>query len=219
MGIGGECARAGARRCFDARSLARCVTAAAHRARAGGLALARLPDSSAGAGQRPSLRHALHAAARPRPGRRCRRPAAAAGAAGRRPRPDPARHVAGRRGHEGDFGRVAADRPAPARAAIRTARLPRRHARRRSTASRRAWREETQGTAPATWPPRRARRRCFRGGTDEGRRQRGARSLSDARGQRLEGPARHRPDPARWRRELHPPGGRRHLPQPASARS
>ena len=104
----------------------------ADRADAGGLAVARLPDSAAGAGQRPSLWHALHAAARSRRRRGCRRAVDAAGARA-------GAHALILRDMSLDGAAMKAfsdalrrDGLQPARAAIRPARLPRRHPRRRS---------------------------------------------------------------------------------------
>ena len=137
LGIGGE--RLGARphRRLGARRMERCLAVvrrrgAPDRPDARDLDVARLQDPAARAGQRRSLRHAVHAAARSRHGRGCRRRIDAAGAQGRRPCADPARRHARRRRHarlSREVLRQGGMRPRLLQS--HAARLPRRHARRR----------------------------------------------------------------------------------------
>ena len=109
-------------------------------------------------------------------------------------------------------------RPRAARAARRAARLPRCHARCRHAAARCARRKEAEGAATAAQPPRRAR--PGHGFGRDHARGRGPRdrNLSGAGSERLEGRSRHRADPARRRRGLHPPRQRRAWRRAASAR-
>ncbi len=93
----------------------------------------------------------------------------------------------------------------PHGAAVACPRLPRRDRRRRRSAARVAGRKETEGTAPSAQSPRRTRRCPLRGGADTSRNYCRRRSLPDAGGQRLEGPARHRAQPGRRRCGLRPP--------------
>ena len=162
MGIGGERFGAGPRRRRRTRRVARCI----HLDRPGAcdLDVARLQDPAARFGQRRSLRHALHAAARPRHGGGSRHRHSAAGPAGRRACADLPRHLARWRGHEGLYRRAAPRRHAAAGAAIACPRLPRCDRRRRRIAARGAGREETERTAPPAQSPRRTRRRPFRRG-------------------------------------------------------
>ena len=219
LGIGGERLRARPHRRLRARRVERCLSprlAGADRPDAGRLAVARLQDSPARAGQRaiPMARFA----------RRC-----SIATSPRMPR----QRLCGRRADAGAHalilrdmsldgaamkafdGSAAARRHAAARAAIPCPRLPRRDARRRRIAARGAGREEAERTAPPAQPPRRTRRRPFRRRAHARRRRRRARNLPDAGSQRLEGQARHRAGAGSRRCGLHPPrhrGARRDRP-------
>ncbi len=133
-----------------ASALARMERRPVDRADAGGLAVARLQNPAAGAGQRPPLRHAVHAAARSRHGRWM--PSAQLMQQAR----DAGAHALVLRDMslEGAAMKAFAEvlrrrRHAPARAAIQSARLPRRDARCRRVAARCAGHQEAEGIAPA----------------------------------------------------------------------